>query len=99
MNSDDALEVLAKSYCIPAAVILAEISKIRGKDGGNAISNQGLADWLREEAMKYERGFFYPPGQRAGIDTLSRIALFRLCADRLEQPMKTFCGCEPIAVA
>lgn len=86
MNSDEAFDYLSKTYQVPRGLLVAQITKIRGENG-TTISNLALADWLREQAQSIERGVG-AYGRKVSEKSLTEIALWRLCADRLEQETK-----------
>lgn len=96
-NSDLAFDCLAKAYGIPREVLVAQIPKLRNENG-STVTNIALVDWLREQAQKLERGLGYY-GNPTHVNTLSEIALFRLCADRLKQETYRGRSNEPIAYA
>jgi len=86
MTTEDAWAHLSKTYGVPREVLEAQIGRLRGEDGTLA-SDFALADWLREEAQMYERGVG-TYGYKPDVWALGKIALFRLCAERLERAAK-----------
>lgn len=86
ITTDDAWNHLANTYWVPRETLEAQIGRIRGEDGTLA-SDFALADWLREQAQARERGMG-AYGHSVDIATLSQVALFRLCAERLERTAK-----------
>ena len=83
MNTDEAFMTLAKAYAIPEQIFRAQVGAIRGSNG-TSVSNLALVTWLREQAQSYERGMG-SYGHPVAIETLSKVALYRLCAERLEK--------------
>lgn len=82
MNTDEAFDCLAKNYDVPRELLVAQIGKL--KDNNRAITNFALVAWLRERAAAYERGLGYY-GAAVNPETLAEIALYKLCAERLEE--------------